>query len=63
MRSVRPLFDGAPVTVPILGAAVLTVSTALTYDTDGRCVEGDGLPFDRRIPASELTPTTADRDW
>jgi carboxyl-terminal processing protease len=27
----------------------LTISTALTYDRQGRCIEGSGIPLDRRI--------------
>ncbi|MEM9039169.1 MAG: S41 family peptidase [Actinomycetota bacterium] len=56
--------------IPLLGDAVLTVSTALTYDHAGRCVEGAGLPIDVPLPDVE-TPgcpmdeiiLAADRDW
>ena len=30
----------------------LTVSTALTYDRNGRCVEGAGVPVDVYVPPS-----------
>lgn len=41
--------SGRPRTVRLLPGQVLTVSTALTYDRAGRCVEGAGIPVDERI--------------
>jgi carboxyl-terminal processing protease len=32
--------------LPLVPGTTLTVSTALTYDRDGRCVEGAGIPVD-----------------
>lgn len=53
--------------VQLLGDAVLTVSTALTYDHDGSCVEGAGIAVDRLLSLDELTPAgqlaAADHGW
>jgi carboxyl-terminal processing protease len=38
--------SGRPRTLRLLPGWRLTVSTALTYDRDGRCVEGAGVPVD-----------------
>lgn len=38
--------SGRPRTVPLLDDLVLTVSTALTYDRTGRCIESHGIPVD-----------------
>lgn len=49
--------------VPILGTSVLTVSTALTYDHLGHCIEGDGVGVAHRLDDDRLTPDDADLDW
>lgn len=49
--------------LPLHGTAVLTVSTALTYDHDGRCVEGSGIAVDNLLTDDRMTPGNADRDW
>ncbi|HYF66424.1 MAG TPA: S41 family peptidase, partial [Herpetosiphonaceae bacterium] len=46
----------------------LTISTALTYDRQGRCIEGAGIPVDRRIAAAppgapDAVLEAARRDW
>jgi carboxyl-terminal processing protease len=41
--------SGRARTVPLTDDLVLSVSTALTYDRRGRCVEGNGIPVD--VPA------------
>lgn len=45
--------SGRPRLLRLLPGWLLTVSTALTYDRGGRCVEGAGLPVDVHVPASE----------
>ena len=42
--------SGRPRHLRLLPGWSLTVSTALTYDRDGRCVEGAGLPVDVPVP-------------
>lgn len=49
--------------LPIYGASVLTVSTALTYDHVGNCIEGHGVAVTHRLGDDELTPARADADW
>ncbi|MBD0329603.1 MAG: hypothetical protein ICV64_05820 [Thermoleophilia bacterium] len=41
--------SGRPRALRLLPGWRLTVSTALTYDRDGRCVEGAGIPVDLRV--------------
>ncbi len=48
----------------------LTISTALTYDRNGRCVEGAGIPVDRLVrvdrrspPPVDIVLAEADRSW
>ncbi len=45
--------SGRPRHLRLLPGWRLTVSTALTYDRSGRCIEGAGIPVDVRVPASE----------
>ena len=49
--------SGRPRSIRLLPGWTLTVSTALTYDRDGHCVEGAGIPVD--VP---LLPSGADVD-
>lgn len=49
--------------IPILGSSVLTVSTALTYDHIGHCIEGKGVRVSRRLEGDDLSVDGADRDW
>lgn len=49
--------------LPLHGTGVLTVSTALTYDHVGRCIEGVGIALDHELPAHRMTLRDADRDW
>jgi carboxyl-terminal processing protease len=44
--------SGRPRSVRLTPGLLLTVSSALTYDRDGRCVEGAGIPVDVPVPAS-----------
>lgn len=55
--------SGRPRTVPVLGSAVLTVSTALTFDHAGRLVEGNGIHLDRPLPAGPDAVESADSNW
>lgn len=61
--------SGRPRTVPLFDAAVLTVSTALTYDHDdhdGRSVEGRGITVDHPLPPDAIGDaalTAADQNW
>ncbi len=43
--------SGRPRSVMLTPDLALSISTALTYDREGRCVEGNGLPVDRPGPA------------
>lgn len=45
--------SGRPRTVRLIPPLVLTVSTALTYDREGRCIEGAGIGVDLAVPAME----------
>ncbi len=47
-------------TIRLLPGWRLTVSTALTYDRNGRCIEGNGIPVDRLVPESK--PGRPDED-
>jgi carboxyl-terminal processing protease len=42
--------SGRPRALRLLPGMTLTVSTALTYDREGRCIEGAGIPVD--VPAA-----------
>ncbi len=44
--------SGRPRSLRLLPGWRLTVSTALTYDRTGRCVEGAGVPVDLEVPSS-----------
>jgi carboxyl-terminal processing protease len=44
--------SGRPRLLRLLPGWSLTVSTALTYDRSGRCIEGAGLPVDVYVPPS-----------
>jgi hypothetical protein len=39
----------------------LTISTALTYDLRGHCIEGNGIPVDVTVPMGGHTLDIADR--
>jgi carboxyl-terminal processing protease len=41
--------SGRPRSLRLLPGWLLTVSTALTYDREGRCVEGAGIPVDVEV--------------
>jgi len=62
--------SGRPRAVRLLPNLMLGVSTALTYDRQGRCVEGAGIPVDRPVTPDRFSPDApdivllaADRDW
>lgn len=55
--------SGRPRRIPIYDTSVLTVSTALTYDHSGNCIEGNGVTVTHRLDDDELTPAGADHDW
>lgn len=55
--------SGRPRTVPLLGSSFLTVSTALTYDHTGRCVERAGIHLDRPLRADSQILTKTDAAW
>lgn len=48
--------SGRPRRVPLLPGWQLTISTVLTYDRSGRCVEGAGIPVDVEVAAFEPGP-------
>ncbi|MGZ8783395.1 MAG: S41 family peptidase [Gaiellaceae bacterium] len=43
--------SGRPRTIRLRPGWLLTVSTALTYDRNGHCVEAAGIPVDAHVPA------------
>ena len=62
--------SGRPRAVRLLPDLMLGVSTALTYDRHGRCIEGAGIPIDRTVTPDRFSPDApdcvllaADRDW
>jgi carboxyl-terminal processing protease len=60
--------SGRPRLIRLLPGQHLTVSTALTYDREGRCVEGSGIPADVPVPLDferegDRALVAAERDW
>lgn len=56
--------------LPLMAGQLLMVSTALTYDRNGRCVEGTGIPVDVRVVpqrfvdgAEDVVLRAADESW
>jgi carboxyl-terminal processing protease len=45
--------SGRPRALRLLPGMTLTVSTALTYDREGRCVEGAGIPVDVEVAGDD----------
>ena len=45
--------SGRPRSLPLLPGMRLMVSTALTYDRTGHCVEGAGIPVDVPVASDE----------
>jgi carboxyl-terminal processing protease len=45
--------SGQARSIPIFRDATLTVSSCLTFDRGGECVEGAGIPVDRPIPMGD----------
>ncbi len=52
--------SGRPRTLRLLAGQMLRVSTALTYDRQGRCIEGVGIPVDRPIIPDRFSPDAPD---
>ncbi len=44
--------SGRPRTIRLLDDVAITISTALTYDRAGTCIENHGVPVDVEMPAS-----------
>jgi carboxyl-terminal processing protease len=59
--------SGRPRSVLLQDGVVLSVSTALTFERSGRCVEGNGLSVDAELPADALRSgravDDADSSW
>ncbi len=62
--------SGRPRTLRLLPGWRLTISTALTYDRLGRCIENVGIMVDRRVTPDRFSPDApdhvllaADRSW
>lgn len=62
--------SGRPRTLRLLPGMQLTVSTALTFDRRGRCIEGAGIPVDDPVAPDRFAPDApdyvllaADRTW
>ncbi len=53
--------SGRPRAVRLLPDLMLGVSTALTYDRHGRCIEGAGIPVDRPVTPDRFSPDAPDR--
>jgi carboxyl-terminal processing protease len=45
--------SGRPRALRLLPGTTLTVSTALTYDREGRCIEGAGIPVDVEVAGGD----------
>lgn len=52
--------SGRPRAIPLWPDVTLTVSTALTFDRTGRCIEGNGMPVD--LPVRFVMPASAGED-
>jgi carboxyl-terminal processing protease len=48
--------SGRPRTIRLREHLVVTISTALTFDRDGRCIEGHGFAPDIAVSADPLHP-------
>lgn len=66
--------SGRPRTIPLMHGMSASISTALTFDRHGRCIEGEGVPVDLALPVlaslkhpSRISPeailSTADTGW
>lgn len=55
--------SGRPRSVPLLGSSLLTVSTALTFDHAGRCVERAGIHLDRPVRVDGRILAEVDTAW
>lgn len=55
--------SGRPRTIPLIANAVLTISTAITYDHQGHCIEGTGIQPNRLLAVPDHTIDHADTDW
>ena len=66
--------SGRPRTFPLMHGMSASVSTALTFDRHGRCIEGAGIPVDLALPVltslrqpTRISPeailSTADTGW
>lgn len=62
--------SGRPRALQLLPGMSLTVSTALTSDREGRCIEGSGIPVDELVRPDRFAPDApdvvllaADRNW
>lgn len=53
--------SGRPRALRLLPGLQLTVSTALTFDRRGRCVEGAGIPVDDPVAPDRFAPDAPDR--
>lgn len=53
--------SGRPRSILLWPDVTLTVSTALTYDRAGRCIEGNGIPVDLPVPFAMPGPDGEDR--
>lgn len=53
--------SGRPRALRLLPGQQLTVSTALTYDRTGRCLEGAGIPVDLPVTPNRFDPDAPDR--
>lgn len=53
--------SGRPRTLPVTHDWDLSISTALTYDRTGRCIEGNGIPVDGSASPAETESTSPAR--
>lgn len=53
--------SGRPRAIPLWPGVTLSVSTALTFDRNGRCIEGHGIPVDLPVPFAWPAPGGEDR--
>ena len=50
MDEARPVPDRSPNLFRLGAGRSISISTALTFDRQGHCIEGHGIPIDRALP-------------
>ena len=55
--------ERTPRTIALHDGAAVTLSIALTYDQQCRCIEATGVALDIKLPTDHLDAHGADQDW